>query len=101
MKKSAKAKPFMSPMASQIERFLQFKRAAGYRYVDEGRELRVLDRFLASHLAPGDPVITDEVIRSYLARNRINSETTQETRLVLLRQRRLRERAGIVVRALA
>ena len=86
MKKSARTKPFISPVASQIERFLQFKRAVGYRYCDEGRELGVLDRFLASHLAPGDPVITDEVIRSYLARNRINSETTQENRLALLRQ---------------
>jgi integrase len=79
-------KPFGSPLASQIERFLKFKRAAGYRYREEERELRVLDRFLASQLAARNPIITDEVIRAYLAQNRINSETTREHRLSLLRQ---------------
>ena len=32
-------KPFVSPLASQIERFLQFKRACGRQYRDEEREL--------------------------------------------------------------
>lgn len=79
-------KPFVSPLASQIVRFLQFKRAAGYRYREEERELRVLDWFLASQLGARDAVITDEVIRAYLSRSRINSETTREHRLSLLRQ---------------
>lgn len=86
MKEPSRTKPFVSPLASQIERFLQFKRAAGYRYSDEGRELGVLDRFLASQLAPGDPVISDEVIRAYLVRKRANSETTREHCVNLLRQ---------------
>lgn len=43
-----KANPFKSPIASQIERFLHFKRAAGYRYCEEERELLVLDRFFNS-----------------------------------------------------
>lgn len=83
---SSKTKPFTSPLASQIERFLQFKRAAGYRYLDEARELGVLDRFLSSQLTGRDPVVTDEVIRTYLTRNRTNSETTREHHLTLLRQ---------------
>lgn len=81
-----KQKPFTSPLASQIQRFLQFKRAAGYRYHEEERELRVLDRFLISQLPASDPVITEKIIRAYLAHNRAISETTRESRLSLLRQ---------------
>ncbi len=86
MKESSRTKPFVSPLASQIERFLQFKRAVGYRYRVEERELRVLDRFLASHLATKDPVMTDEINRAYLTQKRMNSETTREHCLNLLRQ---------------
>jgi integrase/recombinase XerD len=71
-------KPFTSPIASQIERFLQFKRALGCRYRDEERQLGVLDRFLASHLPTVDPVITDSIIRTYVKRS--------SNRLTLLRQ---------------
>lgn len=77
---------FISPLASQIQRFLQFKRAAGCCYREEGRELGVLDRFLASHLTASDPVITEKIIRAYLAHNRVISERTRESRLSLLRQ---------------
>jgi len=86
MNESSGTKPFVSPLASQIDRFLQFKRAAGHRYHDEERELGVLDRFLASHLTGRDPVVTDEVIRAYLVQNLTNSETTRGHRLTLVRQ---------------
>ena len=36
-----KDSPFRSPIASQIERFLQFKRVAGYKYCKEEEELSV------------------------------------------------------------
>jgi integrase len=81
-----KAKPFKSPLASQIQRFLEFKHAAGYRYIDEERELGVLDRFLASRLTASDPLITDKIVRAYLSRNRNNSESTREHHLSLMRQ---------------
>lgn len=58
---------FSSPLASQIQRFLQFKRAAGYCYNTEERKLRRLDRFLRSHLDPDDPVITDALARAYIS----------------------------------
>ena len=35
---------FMSPLASQVQRFLQFKRAAGCRYEEGERQLRIMDR---------------------------------------------------------
>jgi integrase/recombinase XerD len=71
-------KPLVSPIASQIERFLQFKRALGCRYQDEERQLEVLDRFLASRLPSEDPVITDSIIRAYVKRG--------SHRLTILRQ---------------
>jgi integrase len=71
-------KPLVSPIASQIERFLQFKRAVGCRYRDEERQLGVLDRFLASRLPSEDPVITDSIIRAYVKRS--------SHRLTILRQ---------------
>jgi len=71
-------KPLVSPIASQIERFLQFKRAVGCRYRDEERQLEVLDRFLASRLPSDDPIITDSIIRAYVKRS--------SHRLTILRQ---------------
>lgn len=71
-------KPLVSPIALQIERFLQFKRAVGCKYRDEERELGVLDRFLASRLPSEDPVITDSIMRSYVKRS--------SHRLTILRQ---------------
>ena len=71
---------FMSPLVSQIWRFLELKRAAGYRYDVEGR-LVILDRFIASHLSPSDPVITDGVIRAYIGLTGRNTH-----RLSLVRQ---------------
>jgi integrase/recombinase XerD len=71
-------KPLVSPIASQIERFLQFKRALGCRYQDEERQLEVLDRFLASRLPSEGPVITDSIIRAYVKRG--------SHRLTILRQ---------------
>ena len=78
--------PFQSPIASQIERFLQFKRAAGYRYFKEEEELIGLDRFLSSQLIKNESIITDKIIRAYLSHIRHTSETTRANRLSLLRQ---------------
>jgi hypothetical protein len=37
---------FTSPLAAKFEQFLAQKHAMGYRYKEEGRALRELDRFL-------------------------------------------------------
>ncbi len=72
----------ISPLASQIERFLHFKHAIGCHYQDEERELGVLDRFLALHLTVEDPVITDAIVRAYVTSTGSNSEH----HLTILRQ---------------
>jgi hypothetical protein len=77
---------FSSPLADVLSRFLAFKRAAGYRYDEEARALRVLDHFLTTTLNPDDPVITLDVVRGYLARRGEESETTRAHRLSLIRQ---------------
>jgi integrase len=77
---------FSSPLADVLSRFLAFKRAAGYRYDEEARALRVLDHFLSTTLNPDDPVITLDVVRGYLARRGEESETTRAHRLSLIRQ---------------
>lgn len=77
---------FSSPLADALSRFLAFKRAAGYRYVDEACALRLLDQFLTTALNPDDPVITLDVVRGYVARRGEESETTRAHRLSLVRQ---------------
>ena len=52
-----------SPLAAALQRFLDGKRAAGYRYRAEAKALGVLDRFLGTTLSPTDPVITSDIIR--------------------------------------
>jgi len=78
--------PFASPLAAALERFLNSKRAAGYRYQDESRALGVFDRFLTRTLSPDDPVITMEIVRTFVARHGTESETTREHRLSLVRE---------------
>ena len=75
-----------SSLADQLARFLDFKRAAGYRYREEARILHELDRFLAVHLSLDDPVITDQVVRDFVACRGSESETTRAHRLTLIRQ---------------
>lgn len=77
---------FISPLAAALDRFLDGKRAAGYRYHDEARALGVLDRFLAQSCPPDDPVITMNIVRAFVARRGDESETTREHRLSLIRE---------------
>ncbi len=77
---------FSSPLTEALSRFLAFKRAAGCRYDDEARALRLLDRFLTTTLDADDPVITLDVVRRYVARRGEESETTRAHRLSLIRQ---------------
>jgi integrase len=77
---------FSSPLAEALSRFLACKRAAGCRYDEEARALRLLDQFLATTLDADDPVITLDVVRRYVARRGEESETTRAHRLSLIRQ---------------
>ena len=53
-----------SPLATALQRFLDGKRAAGYRYRAEAQALNALDRFLSKALSPADPVITSDIVRA-------------------------------------
>jgi integrase/recombinase XerD len=77
---------FSSPLATALGRFLETKRAAGYRYRTEAYWLRVLDRFLTQVLPPGDPVITLEIARTFVARQGNESETTRHRRMSVIRE---------------
>jgi integrase/recombinase XerD len=75
-----------SPLADALQRFLAWKRAAGYRYRAEGESLPALDRFLSSRVSSEDPVITPDIVRQFVARRGHESETTRAHRLALIRQ---------------
>jgi integrase len=77
---------FCSPIAGALARFLEGKRAAGYRYRDEARALSVLDRFLVPVLAPDDPLLTLDIARAFVAKRGVESETTRAHRLTLVRE---------------
>jgi hypothetical protein len=76
----------MSPLASQLERFLALKRTMGYRYRDESRVVRELDQFLATRLSTDDPVLTGEIARDYVARRTTESDATRAHRLTIVRE---------------
>jgi integrase/recombinase XerD len=77
---------FSSPIAPALQRFLDWKRAAGYVYRAEAQRLHELDRFLTRHLTAPDPAISWDLIRAYVARRDRESETTRQHRLSLIRQ---------------
>ena len=74
-----------SPLAAALQRFLEGRRAAGYRYRAEAEGLGALDRFLPETLSPTDPVITNDIVRALVARRGTESETTRAHRLSLIR----------------
>lgn len=76
---------FTSPLKKELEGFLNYKRAAGCRYQPEEFTLRFLDRFLAKHLAAKDPVITLDLVRTFVHQGQC-STTTRGHRLVVVRQ---------------
>ncbi len=76
----------ISPLASKLVQFLAQKHAMGYRYREEGRALRELDRFLNTCLSPEDPVITPAIVHDYVARRGTESESNRAHRLTLMRE---------------
>lgn len=77
---------FSSPIATALARFLEGKRATGYRYREEAWMLGALDRFLVPVLPPGDPVLTLDIARAFVAKRSVESETTRAHRLTLVRE---------------
>ena len=58
--------PQTSPLAPQIERFLQHKRGLGYAYREEERRLRILDRVaVEAHLT--EPGIDEALVRRFIS----------------------------------
>jgi hypothetical protein len=76
---------FVSPLASQLARFLALKHAMGYRYREKGGILRDLDRLLSTRLSAADPR-TPAVVHEYIARRGTESDTTRAHRLALIRE---------------
>jgi integrase/recombinase XerD len=77
---------FVSPLAPPLAQFLALKHAMGYRYREEGRILRELDRFLEGRLSAADPLITPAIVHDYIARKGTESESTRAHRLTLIRE---------------
>ena len=75
-----------SPLAAALQRFLEGKWAAGYRYRAEVQALGALDRLLSETLSPTDPVIISAIVRTFVARRGTESETTRAHRLTLIRE---------------
>ena len=76
---------FTSPLRDKLDDFLRYKRAAGCLYRAEETALGCLDRFLARHLAAGDPVITLDLVRAFVQEGQC-SNTTRGHRLSLIRE---------------
>src|SRR6266481_6632325 len=76
----------ISPLAPKLVQFLTQKHAMGYRYIEEGRALRELDRFLNTRLSPEDAVVTLEIVHDYIARRGTESESNRAHRLTLMRE---------------
>ena len=70
----------ISPLASKLVQFLAQKHAMGYRYREEGRALRELDRFLNTCLSPEDPVITPAIVHDYVAQQGTESDSNRAHR---------------------
>lgn len=77
---------FISPLKEELECFLRYKRAAGCRYRDEERVLGCFDRFLAGYLAAKEPVITLDVVRTFVSQDVQRSKTTRVHLLTLVRE---------------
>lgn len=86
MKASLRSEPFSSPLAAELSQFLQLKRVSGCRYLDEERLLHDLDAFLVRLLPAGNPIITLDLVRGFVAQRGVESECTREHRLSLIRQ---------------
>lgn len=58
---------FRSPLATDIDRFLAYKRALNRRYDNEEKALRLLDHFLVVRGVDSIEVITSELLNAFLA----------------------------------
>lgn len=59
-------RPFQSPLADRIERFLAHHRALGKRFENEENALILLDRFLLAHDIETTAQITPELLEAFL-----------------------------------
>jgi integrase len=79
-----KTRRFTSILATEIDRYLQYKRSIGCAFQEEERGLRRLDRFLRSRLARAG-VITLDLVRQWVTHGSRRSDKTHQSRLSLIR----------------
>jgi len=77
--------PFQSPLALLMEKFLQEKRACGYRYLVGERILRRFDRFLTkSGLMSAE--LPGAMAKQWLSKTVTESSETHQGRITVVRQ---------------
>lgn len=76
----------VSPLAGALERFVSFKRSMGLLYRDAEGFMWDLDRLLADRLSPREPSITLAIVREFVARRGMESESTRAHRLTFIRE---------------
>lgn len=77
---------FRSPLAADLNRFLEFKRALGYPYRNSEFILRSFDRFIHEHAPRGRPLAFDDLVRRWLARRSGRKAVSVTNELAPVRQ---------------
>jgi integrase/recombinase XerD len=78
--------PFSSSFAVDLDQFLQFKRALGYRYHRPEFMLRSFDRFVCECTTRGQPTRLESAIVSWLTRTEGRKPLTIAVELAVIRQ---------------
>jgi len=76
---------YQSVLAPMIERFIEEKRACGYKYVSEADSLRRLDRFLSEQELKEEE-LPKELVQRWIAKNPNESLRTHRARIGLVRR---------------
>lgn len=91
---------FQSPLAADLERFLEFKRALGHPYHRAEFSLRSFDRFVREHAPCGRRLAFDDLVRRWLAQRSGRKPVSVAGELAPVRQfflfRRRSEPGGFV-----
>jgi len=77
---------FSSPLASEFEAFLSFKRSIGYKYVRAESTLHSFDRFLSSYISRNRTWRLDRVVLAWLASSPNRKAVSTSMEAAVLRQ---------------
>lgn len=84
MSSEARTPGFESPLAETLVEFIRMKRACGYRFREEERELRRFDQFLVRR-GLTDPSLSRDVVEDWITRRPHESVSTHHHRIRLTR----------------